>query len=174
MAALAERAGLKLVYTHYIDIHGVSSLYVLSHDYDDPDILSIELAAISSGLTYMTAQDRSYARLRRYRTSKDWEDFHLIAAVRSAGALAVVESWKDQNHRVVAVGAAAKAITFLRAAGIESNDAEVEKFVNQYKSTIDIVNDAFNKFDIVKSFDILHWYNYENYTYGSEIGRAHV
>ena len=47
MAALAERAGLKLVYTHYVDIHGISSLYVLSHDYDDPDILSIELAAIS-------------------------------------------------------------------------------------------------------------------------------
>jgi hypothetical protein len=58
----------------------------------------------------------------------------------------------------------------LRASGIQSNDAEIEKFVNQYKSTIDIINDAFNKFDVVKAFDILHWYNYENYTYGSGKG----
>ncbi len=58
----------------------------------------------------------------------------------------------------------------LRASGVQSNDAEIEKFVNQYKSTIDIINDAFNKFDVVKSFDILHWYNYENYTYGSDKG----
>ena len=58
----------------------------------------------------------------------------------------------------------------LRASGVQSNDAEIEKFVNQYKSTIDIINDAFNKFDVVKAFDILHWYNYENYTYGSDKG----
>jgi hypothetical protein len=58
----------------------------------------------------------------------------------------------------------------LRAAGVESNDAEVEKFVNQYKATIDIINDAFNKFDVVKTFDIIHWYNYENYTYGTNKG----
>jgi hypothetical protein len=58
----------------------------------------------------------------------------------------------------------------LRASGVQSNDAEIEKFVNQYKSTIDIINDAFNKFDVVKDFDILHWYNYENYTYGSDKG----
>lgn len=53
----------------------------------------------------------------------------------------------------------------LRAADIQTSDAEIEKFVNQYKSTIDIANDAFNKFDVVKSFDIIHWYNYENYTH---------
>jgi hypothetical protein len=58
----------------------------------------------------------------------------------------------------------------LRASGVQSNDAEIEKFVNQYKSTIDIINDAFNKFDVVKDIDILHWYNYENYTYGSDKG----
>jgi hypothetical protein len=58
----------------------------------------------------------------------------------------------------------------LRASGVQSNDAEIEKFVNQYKSTIDIINDAFNKFDVVKDFDIIHWYNYENYTYGTNKG----
>lgn len=56
----------------------------------------------------------------------------------------------------------------LRAAGVQASDAEIEKFVNQYKSTIDIVNDAFNKFDIAESSYIIHWYNYENYTHGGK------
>lgn len=75
--------------------------------------------------------------------------------------------WSTSRNKIK-IGRVIRAI--LRSAGIESNDAEIEKFVNQYKSTIDIINDAFNKFDVVKSFDILHWYNYENYTHGSNKG----
>ncbi len=67
------------------------------------------------------------------------------------------------NRNKIKIGRIVRAI--VRAADIQTNDAEIEKFVNQYKSTIDVINDAFNRFDVVKSFDILHWYNYENYAY---------
>jgi len=67
------------------------------------------------------------------------------------------------NRNKIKIGRIVRAI--VRAANIETNDAEIEKFVNQYKSTIDVINDAFNRFDVVKSFDVLHWYHYDNYTF---------
>ena len=67
------------------------------------------------------------------------------------------------NRNKIKIGRIIRAL--VRAVNIETTDAEIEKFVNQYKSTIDVINDAFNRFDVVKSFDILHWYSYENYTF---------
>ena len=66
------------------------------------------------------------------------------------------------NRNKIKIGRIIRAL--IRAGKIEANDAEIEKFVNQYKSTIDIINDAFNKFDVVKSHDIIHWYNIKNYS----------
>ena len=115
MASLAERAGLQLVHTQYVDIHGGSSLYILAHDYADPDVYSIELSAIASGLVNLQANDDKTARIRKYRSSEDWEQFQSQSTDKSIGALEVSERWLAEGHRVVAVGAAAKAITFLRA-----------------------------------------------------------
>lgn len=44
-----------------------------------------------------------------------------------------------------------------------TTDKEIEDFVNLYKSTWDIINDAFLKFDVVKGDDISYWYNYKHY-----------
>ena len=46
------------------------------------------------------------------------------------------------------------------------SDSELEEFVNTYKSTYDILGDAFNKIEIVEGEDIIHWYNKENYVSG--------
>lgn len=135
MSALAERAGLQLAYTHYVDIHGASSLYILTHDYAEPDKLSIELSAIASGLIGVEPKNDKEARLRKYRTKKDWDTFHKIATIKSAGALTVAESWMEDGYRIVAVGAAAKAITFLRASGLpvdaflDESDLKIGKWV---------------------------------------------
>ena len=51
----------------------------------------------------------------------------------------------------------------LTASGEEFTAKDIEEFVNAYKSTYDIVNDAFAKFDLVKGNKIQHWYDYENY-----------
>jgi len=66
------------------------------------------------------------------------------------------------NRNKIKIGRIIRAL--IRSGKIEANDAEIEKFVNQYKSTIDIINDAFNKFDVVKSHDIIYWYNIKNYS----------
>jgi hypothetical protein len=51
----------------------------------------------------------------------------------------------------------------LSTAGETATDKEIEDFVNLYKSTWDIINDAFLKFDVVNGDDIAYWYNYEHY-----------
>lgn len=119
MAALAKRADLKLIYTHYVDIHGGSSLYILAHRSSKVDKVSIELSAIASGLEEVEPPSDIAGMLRASRTTEDWENFFRLSVLKSGFALSVSEKWRSENYRVVAVGAAAKAITFLRAANIE-------------------------------------------------------
>ena len=45
-------------------------------------------------------------------------------------------------------------------------DSDIEDFVNSYKSTYDVLSNAFNKFSIVEGEDIIHWYNKKNYLEG--------
>lgn len=118
MAALAKRAGLKLAYTHYVDIHGGSSLYVLTQDYSSADKMSIELSAISAGLVEVEPASDIAGMLRASRTPEDWDNFFRLSILKSGFALTMSETWAEEGHRVVAVGAAAKAITFLRASDI--------------------------------------------------------
>ena len=42
-------------------------------------------------------------------------------------------------------------------------DKDLEVFVNQWKATVDKINDRFQYFDVVNGQDIGHWYNYLNY-----------
>jgi hypothetical protein len=42
-------------------------------------------------------------------------------------------------------------------------DADIEQFVNKYKSAYDAMNDIFRKFELVSGSDIAHWYSYSNY-----------
>ena len=67
----------------------------------------------------------------------------------------------SQTRNPVRIGRLFRAI--LTAAKIEFNDREMEEFVNQYKSSFDIMNDAFLKFRIVKGDKIAKWYNYRKY-----------
>ena len=45
-------------------------------------------------------------------------------------------------------------------------DSELEEFVNTYKSTYDILGDAFNKIEVIEGEDIIHWYKKDNYVSG--------
>ncbi len=66
-----------------------------------------------------------------------------------------------QSRNPIRVGRIIRSI--LNTAKVEYTDKEIEDFVNLYKSTYDIMNDAFLKFDVVKGDDISYWYNHENY-----------
>lgn len=66
------------------------------------------------------------------------------------------------NRNKIKIGRFIRAL--IRSAKITATDSEIEKFVNQYKSTIDVMNDAFNRFDIVSGKNLVHFYNIENYS----------
>ena len=119
MDSLARRVGMKLAYTHYVEMHGNSSLYILVNEDVEPDTASIELAVVSAGLSLVEAKDERTARIRKDRTVADWEQFYQTANGKTDDANEVVNEWKEHNYRVVSVGAAAKGITFLRAANID-------------------------------------------------------
>lgn len=53
--------------------------------------------------------------------------------------------------------------SILNLAGENFSNSDIEKFVNDYKSNISILNDAFSKFDVVDRYDIHHWYHNRNY-----------
>jgi hypothetical protein len=66
-----------------------------------------------------------------------------------------------QSRTPISVGRLVRSI--LKSSGENFSDSELEKFVNDYKSTIDIINDAFSKFDILSGHDISRIYNQDNY-----------
>lgn len=53
--------------------------------------------------------------------------------------------------------------SLLPLTGKKFSDSEIEKFVNEYKSVINIMNDAFSKFDIVSGDSVTHFYHISNY-----------
>jgi hypothetical protein len=59
------------------------------------------------------------------------------------------------------VGRAMRAL--LTTAKITFSNKELEDFVNEYKSKIDLYGGIFSKFDIVSGDDIAYWYNQDNY-----------
>jgi hypothetical protein len=81
--------------------------------------MSIELSAISAGLAEVEPANDIAGMLRASRTPEDWDNFFRLSILKSAFALTTSEQWKSEGHRVIAVGAAAKAITFLRSADIQ-------------------------------------------------------
>lgn len=50
-----------------------------------------------------------------------------------------------------------------RSGSTTISDSEIEKFVNDYKATIDIINDAFSRFEVVEGSTISKLYNQDNY-----------
>ena len=78
-----------------------------------------------------------------------------------------IEDELTKSTQEIKVGRGMKAL--LGAAGINTTDKEIEEFVNKFKSTYDVVNNAFRFFDIVEGEDIRKYYyegSYESNTKG--------
>jgi hypothetical protein len=67
----------------------------------------------------------------------------------------------SQGRNPIRLGRIFRAL--LSTAHETATDKEIEDFVNLYKSTWDIINDAFLKFDVVSGDSIAYWYNAEHY-----------
>ncbi len=77
------------------------------------------------------------------------------------------EVW-SKNRQSVRTGRGIRAL--LAASGSSFKDAEIEDFVNKYKSAYDRMNDIFRSFELVSGDDIGHFYNSKNYLHGTNRG----
>lgn len=71
-----------------------------------------------------------------------------------------VKIWQTSRNNIK-VGRIIKAL--VKSLDIDVSDSEIEKFVNEYKSLMEIMKDAFKKFDVVEGDDIARFYKIENY-----------
>lgn len=67
----------------------------------------------------------------------------------------------QQNRQTIRTGRGVKAL--LSKSDFKFTDADIEQFVNKYKSAWDTMNDIFRKFELVSGDMIAHWYDYNNY-----------
>ena len=74
-----------------------------------------------------------------------------------------------KNRQPGRIGASVQAL--LRSTDVTYSNAEIEQFVNKYKSEFDKFNDAFRNFELVSGDDIHHWYQYDNYLHGTNKGQ---
>lgn len=68
------------------------------------------------------------------------------------------------NRNPVKIGRLAQSL--LTAADEKFTQSDIEKFVNDYKATVKIMNDELSHFEIVSGEDIINWYRPENYVSG--------
>jgi SAM-dependent methyltransferase len=117
---LSERAGLKLMGVIYTPIHGVSSIYVFGFESSRTRLNFNKLVRVfgEMGLSETTAPPASKSLLRKSRTIEDWELFAKKAKNRMDEVSAIVAAARAEGFQIVAVGAAAKGLTFLKAAEI--------------------------------------------------------
>jgi hypothetical protein len=67
----------------------------------------------------------------------------------------------QQNRQTIRTGRGVKAL--LSKSDFKFTDADIEQFVNKYKSAWDAMNDIFRKFELVSGNDIANWYDYNKY-----------
>ena len=72
------------------------------------------------------------------------------------------------NRQKIRVGRGVRGI--LSSASKNFPDAQIEEFVNKYKSAIDQKNDIFKNFQLIKGDEIGYWYDVNNYQLGHSKG----
>jgi hypothetical protein len=68
----------------------------------------------------------------------------------------------NKSRQEIRIGRLVRSL--LSANGINNvSDSEIEKFVNDFKGTLKVINDAFSNFEIVEGDDLGFWYHRKNY-----------
>lgn len=67
----------------------------------------------------------------------------------------------QQNRQTIRTGRGVKAL--LSKSDYKFTDADIEQFVNKYKSAWDTMNDIFRKFELVSGDSIAYWYDQNRY-----------
>lgn len=67
----------------------------------------------------------------------------------------------SKSRQEIRIGRLVRSLLTLN--NITVTDSEIEKFVNDFKATMKIINDVFSNFEIVKGDDLGFWYHRKNY-----------
>jgi 2-polyprenyl-3-methyl-5-hydroxy-6-metoxy-1,4-benzoquinol methylase len=122
-AEAATRAGLTLLGTVYTPIHGTSALFILGKT---NAARSRAQALITSFQTDFPESNFGVApeamSLRRVRRASDWAKFGAAARSILAQLAQTANEIQRSGRKLIAVGASAKGITAMRAAGIDPDE----------------------------------------------------
>ncbi|WP_309477059.1 class I SAM-dependent methyltransferase [Trinickia acidisoli] len=117
MAVLAESSGLKLYGSALVRIHGDSPIYILGRS-DAPPAIDKWVSSLGDGAFAISERLSDYeAKIGLY----EWDTYHRFRkqAQATLNELAcVVAAHRSEGFDIVFVGAAAKAMTVINAAGI--------------------------------------------------------
>lgn len=114
---LAARAGLRLAGSAIVQVHGDSPVYLLRHA-QEPESADALAAALGAGEFALAEDLAGYEQRVGLYGPAVYERFHARAAEVMGRARAVVEEHRSLGFEIVFVGAAAKALTLVNAAGI--------------------------------------------------------
>jgi SAM-dependent methyltransferase len=138
---LAERAGLELLGVIYTPIHGTSSVYVfgLQKESGQLSFQKLKTAFEGLGISEVTAPSERKSHLRKFRSLEAWSEFAKKARNRIHEVSEIVSTARGRGFQIVAVGAAAKGLTFLKAA-----DIKVDFLLDEAEDKIDKWADGLN------------------------------
>ena len=139
---LAERAGLELLGVMYTPIHGTSSVYVFGLHKESGRLSFRKLKAAFDNLAISEGASPSgeMSYLRKYRSIEAWRDFAAKGRSRMLEVSELVRNARSRGFQVVAVGAAAKGLTFLKSAGIKVDFLldEAEDKIGKWADGLDV------------------------------------
>jgi hypothetical protein len=69
----------------------------------------------------------------------------------------------NTSRQEIRIGRAIRVL--LNAKGLKFTDAEIEGFVNEFRSILSVMNNVFSRFELVDGEDLLFWYNRKNYEF---------
>lgn len=121
MARLAERAGLRLVDTFLVKVHGDSPVYMLRHA-DAPGDAQSAAAFRAPFLAGEFAINESLPEYEQRIGLFDWHTYERFGDTARAvvdGVVKLVEEHRAAGKAIVFVGAAAKAMTLVNAARVQ-------------------------------------------------------
>ena len=141
-AELARRAGLELVGVIYTPIHGTSSLYVFGDQKasGQDKFKRLKSAFEDLGVAEVDNHLATKSHLRAYRSLEAWREFANKAIGRMQEVSRIVSKARAEGFQIVAVGAAAKGLTFLKATDIEIDFLldEAEDKIGKWADGLDV------------------------------------
>jgi SAM-dependent methyltransferase len=115
---LSTRAGFQYFDARYSTIHGTSAIYFFSQDAEAiATVVSAFDTTTGEWSKWRDEESRKF-RSRVTRSMNEWREFGSMAKSRMAEVKRMTLEARSRGRRIIAVGAAAKGITFLRAANI--------------------------------------------------------